>query len=76
MQSQKSSHSFLVSYGAVTVTFEFLGQLESLKLQQLNKYFYDVAVSRAQTRVATVEKIYMVVPSTFQLRIAEILRRG
>ena len=75
-QSQRSSHRLLVSYGAVTVTFEFLGELESLKLQQLNKYFYDVAVSRAQTRIAIVEKFCTVVPSYQKLRIAEILRRG
>ena len=51
-QAVKSSDKFLVSYGAVSVIFEFLGQLDSLKMQQLNKYFYQVAVSRAQTSLA------------------------
>ena len=54
--------------------FEFLSRFDSIKLQQLNKYFYHVAVSRAQPRVATAEKFHMVV-SSGETRIAEIWRR-
>ena len=41
----------LMSYGPVWEIQQFLGPFESTKMQQLNKYFYNIGVGRAQTRI-------------------------
>ena len=46
-------------------------------MQQLNKYFYEVAVSRAQTRIVTEIKFYMILPRDMsnKFKIAQMRRR-
>lgn len=44
------------SYGAMTVTLQFLDPLEQLKMQVLSKYWYKVAISRVQTAYRRVKK--------------------
>ena len=45
-------YQVLMSYGPVWEIQQFLGPLESTKMQQINTYCYNIGVGRAQTRVA------------------------
>ena len=43
--------NLVTSYGGMTEVMSFMTQLEQLKFQQLNKWWYTLGVSRIQTRV-------------------------
>lgn len=47
----KLGQSYLESFGAMTVTMSFLEDVDQTKLQLVNKFMYDVGVSRVQTRI-------------------------
>ena len=46
-QEKQKNHPILISYGAISEIFEFLGRLDSIRMQLVNKYCYNVAVGRA-----------------------------
>ena len=43
------------SFGATRVLLSFLEELQALRLQQLNKFWYNVAVGRAQVKVTNTQ---------------------
>ena len=46
------------SFGAMTVTLEFLEPIEQLKMQVLSTYWYNIAVSRVQTRCKLEKRVF------------------
>lgn len=58
LSTDASAHTFVKSYGAMTVTMQFLPPLEQLHLQGCSKWMYEHGVSRVQTRLAWPKTLY------------------
>ena len=53
MISKKKSRKVWTSYGIFRITAKFLKQKEMLKLQKLNRFFYQSAVGRVSLRITS-----------------------
>ena len=49
--TKAESKIFFTSYGVRTILFNYLGQLEVILFQRVNRYMYDTGVPRIQTRI-------------------------
>ena len=49
---------FEKSFGAMTVTLQFLEPIEQLKMQVLSTYWYKIAISRVQTSCRLAKRVF------------------
>ena len=49
--TKAESKIFFTSYGVRTILFSYLGQLEVILFQRVNRYMYEIGVPRIQTRI-------------------------
>lgn len=62
------------SYGIMSEIFFFLNEPEQTQLQNLNQFFYEVAVSRIQTRIRYPQPIKFLIRLNLHYRFVEVTR--